>query len=254
MAQMQLEGKTALVTGGARRIGRATALALAGTGVNIVIHDHRSLHGECEKLCGELGELGVKSWIVAADFETPSDYESLVGRAFEASGRLHMLINNASAFSPDTLADAEFGDAMRQMQINAWAPLVISREFARCAGRGKIINILDTRIAGFDFRHLSYILSKQALHLLTRMSAVEFAPDVTVNAVAPGLILPPQGKDMGYLEELAETVPLRRHGDPGDVTDAVLFLLRSDFITGQVIFTDGGRHLAEYRDGQNPDH
>jgi pteridine reductase len=251
---MTLEGKTALVTGGARRIGRAIALALGGSGVDIVVHDHRSMHGECERLCGELGAMGVQSWVVAADFETPSDYESLAGRAFEASGRLDFLINNASVFSPDTLADAEFEGAVRHLQINAWAPLVISREFARLAGRGKVVNILDTRIAGFDFGHLSYIMSKQALHLVTKMAAVEFAPEITVNSVAPGLILPPQGKDREYLEGLAKTVPLGRHGHPDDVTDAVAFLLKSDFITGQVIFVDGGRHLMEYHDGPNTDH
>ena len=254
MAQNMLEGKTALVTGGAKRIGRAIALALGAEGVDIVVHDHHSLQGECEKLCAELEGFGVKSWIVPADFAEPSGYQSLVGRAFQASGRLDILINNASVFSPDTLTDANFNEVVRQMQINAWAPFVLSREFARRAGEGKIVNILDTRIAGFDFKHLSYIMSKNALYLLTRMTAVEFAPHITVNSVAPGLILPPEGKDEGYLEALAAAVPLRRHGTPRDVTDAVLFLLKGNFITGQVIFADGGRHLMEYRNGPDSDH
>lgn len=254
MAQKMLEGKTALVTGGAKRIGRATVLALGSEGVDIVVHDHQSLQGECEKLCGELEEFGVKSWIVPADFADPSGYQSLVGRAYEAAGRLDILINNASVFSPDTLTDANFNEVVRQMQINAWAPFVLSREFARRTGKGKIVNILDTRIAGFDFKHLSYIMSKNALYLLTRMTAVEFAPYISVNSVAPGLILPPEGKDERYLEKLADTVPLRRHGDPRDVTDAVLFLLKSNFITGQVIFVDGGRHLMEYCHGPDSDH
>ncbi len=254
MAQMRLKGRTAIVTGGAKRIGRAIALALGGEGANVVVHDHQSLHGECEKLCDELEGLGVKSWVISADFEEPADYESLVGRAGDAAGRLDILVNNASVFSPDTLADAGFGEAVRQLQVNAWVPLVLSREFARRAGKGQILNVLDTRIAGFDFRHLSYIASKQALYLFTKMAAVEFAPRIAVNAVAPGLILPPRGKDMAYLEGLAKTVPLARHGNPGDVTDAALFLLKSDYITGQVVFVDGGRHLMEYHDGQNPHH
>ena len=254
MAQRMLEGKTALVTGGARRIGRATVLALGAEGVDIVVHDRQSLQRECEKLCGELRGLGVKSWIVPADFADPSGYHSLVARAFEASGRLDILINNASVFSPDTLTDANFNEVVRQLQINAWAPFVLSREFARRAGKGKIINILDTRIAGFDFKHLPYIMSKHALYLLTRMTAVEFAPHISVNSVAPGLILPPGGKGESYLEALASTVPLRRHGEPRDVTDAVLFLLKGNFITGQVIFVDGGRHLMEYCDGPDSDH
>jgi pteridine reductase len=254
VVQKVLEGMTALVTGGAKRIGRATVLALGAEGVNIVVHDHQSLHGEFETLRGELEGIGVKSWIVPADFEEPSGYQSLVERAVEASGRLDILINNASVFSPDTITDANYDEVVRKMQINAWAPFVLCREFARRPGKGKIVNILDTRIAGFDFKHLSYIMSKHALYLLTRMTAVEFAPRISVNSVAPGLILPPVGKDEGYLEALAGTVPLRRHGNPGDVTDAVLFLLRSDFITGQVIFVDGGRHLMEYRNGPDSNH
>jgi NAD(P)-dependent dehydrogenase (short-subunit alcohol dehydrogenase family) len=129
------------------------------------------------------------------------------------------------------------------MQINAWAPLVLGRDFARVAGKGKIINLLDTRLCGYDFKHVSYILSKHSLYVLTRMMALEFAPGITVNAVSPGLILPPPGKDADYLLELARTLPLAMHGGPEDIVEAVLFLLRSDFITGQVINVDGGRHL-----------
>jgi NAD(P)-dependent dehydrogenase (short-subunit alcohol dehydrogenase family) len=129
---------------------------------------------------------------------------------------------------------------------------VLSREFARLAGHGKIINLLDTRIVGDDRSHVAYILSKQVFALLMNRMAVEFAPRITVNGVAPGLILPPAGKDESYLEDLARTIPLKRHGDPADIADAVLYLLNSDFVAGQVIFVDGGRHLMEQKRG--PDH
>ncbi len=239
-------GKTALVTGAARRIGRAVSAALAEAGADVVIHDHESLHGECENLCDEIDRFGVRTWIVSADFEDPSDTASVIGRAVKAAGRLDILINSAAVFRADTLRDADFKDLMHHMQVNAWAPLVLSREFARAVGKGKIVNLLDTRISGYDWKHVSYILSKHALHVLTNMTALEFAPGITVNAVAPGLILPPPGKDVGYLEDLAKNVPLKRHGGPEDIVDAVLFLLRSEFITGQVIYADGGRHLMEY--------
>ncbi|MBN1459416.1 MAG: SDR family oxidoreductase, partial [Armatimonadetes bacterium] len=130
---------------------------------------------------------------------------------------------------------------------------VLTRTFALHARRGAVVNFLDTRVDGFDWKHVSYILSKHALLLLTRMTALEFAPDVRVNAVAPGLILPPPGQDEGYLEQQAHTVPLRRHGSAGDVTEAVLYLLRSEFVTGQVLFVDGGRHLMEYPSGSHSD-
>jgi pteridine reductase len=243
MTQDKLSGKTAVVTGAAHRIGRAIALALAGEGADIVIHDHLSLHGDCEKLCEEIGRLGVRSWIVTGDFENHSDYETFISRALKAAGRLDILINNAAVFAADTLRDADFKGLIHHMEINAWAPLVVSRQFALTSTTGKIINLLDTRIAGYDREHLSYILSKHVMQLLTRMTAVEFAPGISVNAVAPGLILPPPGKDENYLNELALRVPLKRHGGPEDIADTVLFLLRGNFITGQVIYVDGGRHL-----------
>jgi NAD(P)-dependent dehydrogenase (short-subunit alcohol dehydrogenase family) len=130
---------------------------------------------------------------------------------------------------------------------------VLSREFARLAGRGKIVNLLDTKIIGYDRAHVAYILSKHMLSVLTRMCALEFAPGITVNGVAPGLILPPLGKDENYLEQLARSVPLKRHGGPEDVAKAVVYLLTSDFVTGQVIFVDGGRHLLEEGNGPHPD-
>jgi len=246
-----LEGKVALVTGASRRIGRAIAIALGKQGAGVVAHDRIIQEAETVRLCDELTGCGGKSWKVIADLERPEDYESLIGRAVQAAGALDILINNASIFQPNTLTDVSFGDVMRHVHVNAWAPFVLSREFARLAGRGKIINILDTKISGVDPDHVAYILSKRMLATLTRLCAQEFAPAITVNGVAPGLILPPAGRDESYLQQLAQTLPLKRHGGPGDVIDAVLFLLRSDFITGQVIFVDGGRHLQE--DGHGPD-
>jgi len=248
-----LKGKVALITGASRRIGRALSVALAEEGVNIVAHDRRDLEQETAKVCDEVIGCGAKSWSISADLEKPEEYETLIARAQETAGSLEILINNASIFQPGTLMDMGFSDLMRNLHVNAWSPLVLSRKFARIIGRGKIINLLDTKIAGYDREHVAYILSKQMLASLTTMCAVEFAPAVAVNAIAPGLILPPSGKDEAYLESLSQTVPLKRHGAPGDITDAVLYLLKSDFVTGQVIYVDGGRHLREERNGPNCD-
>jgi NAD(P)-dependent dehydrogenase (short-subunit alcohol dehydrogenase family) len=116
-----------------------------------------------------------------------------------------------------------------------------------------VINLLDTRIVGYDWSHVGYILSKDILYKLTRMAAIEFAPHVTVNAVAPGLILPPPGKNEDYLNRLANTVPLQKHGKAADIVDAIIYLVKSEYITGQVIYVDGGRHLKELSNGSNPD-
>lgn len=248
-----LKGKVALVTGAGKRIGRALAIALAEEGVHVVVHDRRALEPETARVCDEVKECGAKSWRVLADLEKPEEYEALIAQALKTAGGLDILINNASLFLPGTLMDVGFGDLMRHMHVNAWTPFVLSREFARLVQRGKIVNLLDTKIAGQDREHAAYILSKHLLSILTRMCALEFAPAVTVNAVAPGLILPPAGKDEHYLDQLARAAPLQRHGSPDDIAAAAIYLLKSDFVTGQVIYVDGGRHLLENGNGQNPD-
>ena len=252
-ARGKLKGKVALVTGASKRIGRALAIALAEEGVHIVAHDRRNLEADTIRVCGEVADCGAKSWPVMADLEEPEEYEPLIAQALRAAGSLDILVNNASIFFPSTIMDVGFGDVMQHVHVNAWTPFVLSREFARVAGRGRIVNLLDTRITGHDGTHVAYQMSKQMLAAFTRICALEFAPDVTVNGVAPGLILPPAGKDEAYLDRLAQTVPLKRHGDPDDIAEAVLYLLRSDFVTGQIIYVDGGRHLLENAHGPNSD-
>jgi pteridine reductase len=242
MEPRSLAGKTALVTGAARRIGRAIALCLAERGANVVLHYRRSAE-EGEALVSEIASRGAKSWLVPADFERGDDYGSLVARAMEAAGGLDVLVNSASIFLPSTIFDADLAGFQKHLEVNAWVPLVLAREFAARAKRGKIVNVLDARLGGHDPAHVSYIVSKHALAALTRMMAIEFAPAIAVNAVAPGLILPPPGKDEGFLAEAGKSLPLERHGDPSDIARAVLYLLESDFVTGEVLRVDGGYHL-----------
>jgi len=127
--------------------------------------------------------------------------------------------------------------------VNALAPLLLSRSFAMGPNAEAIVNFLDTMTFDYDKQHIAYHLSKRMFHALTQMMALEFAPRIRVNAIAPGLVLPPEGKDAAYLERLKNSNPLQRVGSPEGITAAVLFLLRSGFITGQTLFVDGGRHL-----------
>ncbi len=247
-----LEGKTALITGAAVRLGREIALAAANEGLNVVIH-HRSSLAQAKTLERELTERGVNSWLVQADLSKADELETLLQRSLAAAGSLDFLINSASTFKRESLSQLDFASLMQNVQVNAWAPFVLCREFKRLVGRGKIINLLDTRVRGYDWLHAGYILSKRLLADITRMMAVDYAPEITVNAIAPGLILPPPGEDQSYLERLVHTVPLKRHGHPGDIAEAVLFLMKSEFITGTVLEVDGGRHLLEYGNGPHSD-
>ncbi len=243
MSEANIKGKTALVTGAAKRIGRAIALSLGDAGVHVVAHcRHR---GDARELCSDLEGRGVKAWEIGADLEDPRQTEALLGRAIELAGPIDIIVNNASIFHPGTVFDTDFPDLMRNMQVNAWAPFVLVRELARRSAGGKVVNLLDSRIGWYEGNHLAYRLSKQTFAELTSVMALEFAPDITVNGIAPGLILPPPGQGEGYLAQLAKSLPLQRHGNSADICQAILYLLSSDFVTGQILFVDGGQNLAK---------
>jgi pteridine reductase len=247
-----LDGRIAMVTGGAIRIGRAIVRALANERCNVLVHHNKS-NKEADDLVGELRDKGTQAWSIHADFTRPDDYSTLIDRAIDTAGSLDIIVNSASVFSPGTIDDIDFDDITKNFEINAWVPFVLMRDFARRMGKGKIVNILDTRFKDFDFKHIAYIMAKKMLNEFTRMAAVKYAPDITVNAVAPGVILPPPDLGDEYVEKLIPTVLLKKRGWPEDVAGAVVYLLQNDFITGQTIFVDGGRHLKEFQRGSNPD-
>jgi pteridine reductase len=232
--------KNALVTGASKRIGRAIALSLADNGYNIVVHFNNS-KDDALSLCREIEQKNVSAWPIRADLGKPEGSRSLIDRTLGNCGALSVLVNNASIFPPATLDEITLNDFNRNMLVNAWAPLCISRAFAKAAKQGVIVNILDARQPGQDRFHAAYSLSKYALEAITLQSATQFAPHIRVNGVAPGLILPPTGKDFSYLEKLKDRVPLKTYGNPQDIADAVVFLVKSRFITGQIVYIDGGR-------------
>ncbi len=241
--------RTYLITGAGRRIGRAVALRAARENAGrIVLHYHTSQQ-QVKEVADEIKKMGVEVFLISADLGNKDQTQNLLYEAWDAAGPIDVLINNASIFSQNQIADSSMEDFHRDMMVNAFAPFFISKAFF---DRHKnetsnklpvIINFLDSRITDYDREHFTYHLAKRMLFTFTRITALEFAPFVRVNAIAPGLILPPSGKDETYLEQLKNTNPLNRIGNLEQITDAVQFLVCNEFITGQVIYVDGGRNL-----------
>lgn len=239
---MELAGKTALVTGGAVRIGAAIGRALARAGADVVIHYHRSA-APARALRREVEALGRRAFCVRGDLRREADVRRLVRASREMGGRLDILVNNAAVFHKDALRAVTARKLREEFEVNLFAPLLLMRAFAEAGGQS-VVNLLDRRITSLDHACLPYVLAKKALAEATRMAALDLAPRIRVNAVAPGAILPPPGKGAKYLKDRAGPVPLARSCTPEEVAAAVLFLLQNDALTGQIIFVDGGQHLV----------
>jgi pteridine reductase len=246
LAKGALDGQIALITGAAKRIGRVIALGLAEEGVEVIVH-YNSSESEAEELVALLRRRGRQAWKLQGALDNGTRIEDLWLRAKEAVSQapISILVNNASIFPTDSLADFDAEELRKNLDINALAPLELIRLFAAQGKKGSVVNLLDSRIGGYMRHHVSYSLSKRMLFSLTRMLAVELAPLIRINAVAPGMIVPPEGQSREELERLAARAPLNRWGQPGDVARAVVFLLENEFLTGQVLYVDGGAFLRE---------
>ena len=232
---MNLKGKRALVTGGAVRIGRAITEALLAEGAEVIVH-FRTSEAEAKALSPKT---------IQDDLSDPAQCETLLERASQQFGPIDILVNNAAVFHQTKLADATYDTVMKELQPNLLAPLALIRGFARQTKTGKIINLLDRRITSHDTTCIPYMLSKKGLEELTKLAALDLAPGITVNAVAPGAILPPPKDSDNPAWEYAGTIPLGKRPTPADVAAAVIYLLKSDHITGQTLFIDGGQNLIE---------
>lgn len=234
--------KAALITGGAKRIGKALALDLAIKGYDIAIH-YNSSEIEAEKTKNEIKKFGTTCKSFKCDLENTNDVLELVSEVKKSFPNLYILVNNASIFdnigfmevTPDFF-DKDFG-------VNFKAPFFLSQSFAKNIDEGLIINFLDTRINRTTTEHFVYNLSKKCLYHFTRMAAKELAPRIRVNGICPGPILPPPGESKEYLEEIVEKVPMKKTGDTSYIVNAFNYLLENDFTTGECLFVDGGKHL-----------
>ncbi len=243
-ASRRNRGSAALVTGGARRIGRAICLELAAAGFDVAIH-HRDSQAEAGSLVRDIEALGRRAVALSADLADEVATHALIDRAVEALGPLSVLVNNASVFADDRLDTITGESWSAHMDVNLRAPVLLAQVFAAQAPDGSaIINILDQRVLKPDPRFFSYGLSKSALWVATRTMAQALAPRIRVNGVGPGPTLPSVHQAAGEFEAEARATPLQTAGSPEAIAEAVRWLVDARQVTGQMIAVDGGQHLA----------
>lgn len=242
MPEPTLKGKTVLITGAARRLGRQFALVCARAGANIVIH-HGHSEEDAKSLSTEIEGLGRRAWIFQVDLNDSIQTQNLIP-FINRSTPIHYLINNAAIFESLTLESTSLEDWNRHLAINLTVPFLLSQAFAQQSDEGaRIVNILDWRALRPRADHLPYTISKSALAALTKSLAIALAPKINVNALALGAILPPT--DGNANPEITRNIPLKRWAQENEVEQALLFLLTCPpYITGEIIHVDGGRHLV----------
>ena len=236
----------ALVTGAARRIGRAIALGLHRAGYAVAIQANRSV-AEAEALRDEIARAGGRAAVVRADLSEHAAVAALVPAAVKAVGPLTLLVNNAATFEPDAIGSLDVERFERQFAVNLRAPLFLSEAFAAQApqrANAAIVNILDQRVLKLTPHFLSYTLAKSALHAATRMLAQALAPNVRVNAVAPGPTMASARQQQQDFARQAAAVPLAHGPSAEEIAGAVVYLAGARSITGVTLAVDGGQHLA----------
>ena len=241
--ETSLQGRVALVTGAAKRLGRAVAVRLAEEGADVVIH-HRSSVAEAANAVAEIEKLGRRAVAIAADLGSVAEIERLFDETAKHFGRLDILVNCAANFLPASIISTTEQVWDSSLNTNLKASFFCAQAAAPLLKRshGVIINFSDVGgILGWP-GYIPHCVSKAGVIMLTRILAKELAPEVRVNAIAPGTITM-AGDPPEWEEDFIKRAPLKRSGRPPDITDTVLFLVRSEFITGQVMVVDGGRSL-----------
>jgi len=242
-----LDQGCALVTGAARRLGRAIALALAQKGFAVALHASDRSRAEADEVCAAIRAAGGRACVLSADLADSQAVAGLMAAAGAALGSVTLLVNNASLFEADAASafDARLFD--QHMAVNLRAPLQLASDFAAQLPEGReglIVNLLDQRVWRLNPHFFSYTLTKSALWTATQTMAQAFAPRIRVNGVGPGPTLANHMQRAEDFRREAESIPLQRAITPDEIVAAVLFLLEARSVTGQMIAVDGGQHLA----------
>lgn len=246
---MDLSGQVALVTGAAHRVGRVIALALASAGTNILVHYHRADADTVRDTLQEIKSRGVEAYSVQADISEAEGIEQVMAAVEEHYGRLHLLVNSASAFPRGHLLDVSLESWNTTMNVNLRAPFLFTQQAARLMRQndpegGAIVNIVDQGAYAPWPHRPHHGISKAGLWMLTQVSALALAPHVRVNAIAPGPVMKPDNMPEAAWQGFGELLPLQRVGTAHDVGEATVFLLSQPFITGALLHVNGGEHLT----------
>ena len=233
--------KNALVTGGAKRLGREIAIALAKDGWNVAVHHNSTPADEVVK---EIEELGRKAVAIKADLVNFAEVRNTMAQASSALGKISLLINSASRFEHVKFMDSEENTYDAHMDVHVKAPFFLSQEFARqCQNGGQIINIIDSSVTQNDGGHFAYFLSKKALRALSKMMAKQLAPGILINAIFPGAIEEfSDNVSKEFLELRKNKLPMKKFVTAKEITDTIILLTKTS-LTGQEIFVDGGEQL-----------
>ncbi|WP_292984350.1 MULTISPECIES: SDR family oxidoreductase [unclassified Oceanicaulis] len=231
----------ALVTGGAKRLGRAFIEALAADGHDVIIH-YNSSADEAEALVKEIR--GVRAIALGADLSKPEEAASLVARANQALGPVGVLVNSASIFEQDQLEDLGAESFHRHMTANTLAPALLTKAVAgQGLERASVVNVLDYKLFNLNADYFSYTLSKAALKTMTEMLAKSLAPKVRINAIAPGLTLPSAHHSEAEFQRVHDDNPLKCGSTPEDLVAALRFFVNTPSVSGQIVCVDGGQHF-----------
>jgi pteridine reductase len=235
--------KAALITGGAIRVGKGIALALAQQGYDIALHYNSSLDAAKETQ-QQIQQLNVKCELFQADLSKAETIEPLMQQVAQTFPYLEVLINNASTYQQALIQNTTLETFDEQIAMNLKAPFFLIKNYAQYFKKGNIINIIDNKMGFNQFQYAAYLLAKKALAELTKMAAMEFAPHIRVNGVAPGTVLPIASRTEEYNNWRKQGIPLQRFADLKEINQAILSLISNNYITGHILVVDGGELLT----------
>ena len=238
--------KNTIITGGAVRIGANIAKKLVSNGHRVIIHYNKSKK-EAQLLLKELNQKKINAFIIKADLSKETEIKNLFSSSKEKLGNIDCVINNASFFKYDNIKSVSSKSWDDHLRPNLRAPLILAKELKnnlRSRSTANIINIIDQRVLNLTPHFLSYTISKSALWTMTKTLAMDLAPKIRVNAIGPGPTIKSQFQSEKQFKEQCKKMPLKRGASPDEISDTILYILKTPSLTGQMIVLDGGQHLG----------